>query len=280
MKVIDLNADLGEGIAWESELLPLISSANICCAAHAGSPEITRATVEACLALNIRIGAHPGYPDPTNFGRKSLETLSIDSHELVVNLVRQVKLIPEAVYLKPHGALYNDSTSQNGGRTNSKDEPDKNIYDPLPVEKYRPPTSEENFEIVKGFVDYLDSTEGSETNNSSHSACHILTAILVKFRLPLMGLPFSYHEELAWFTHAPMIREGFIDRRYGPDNRLVPRSNPDALIHDHQEAIDQALRLATTCDSLCVHGDNPNAPELLAKVRKALEADGYIIAPK
>ncbi|MFM9873871.1 MAG: LamB/YcsF family protein [Fimbriimonadaceae bacterium] len=242
MKVIDLNADLGEGIAWESELLPLISSANICCAAYAGSPEITRATVESCLALGIRIGAHPGYPDPANFGRSPFQSLNLTLQQLNENLKSQLALIPEATYIKPHGAFYNETSTKN------------------------PPT--------------IPPPRGGEGEGHPEITTCLL-ALLKATKLPFMGLAQnSPHISTAMAAQVPFIREGFIDRRYGPNHRLLPRSNPDAIIHDHQEAIDQALRLATTCDSLCVHGDNPNAPELLAKIRKALEDDGYTIKAK
>ncbi len=242
MKVIDLNADLGEGIAWESELLPLISSANICCAAHAGSPEITRATVESCLALGIRIGAHPGYPDPANFGRLPFQSLNITIQQLNESLNSQLALIPEATYIKPHGSFYNETLT---------------IY-PRPIPPLRGGEGEGHPKTTTCLLDLLKATQ-----------------------LPLMGLAENpSHIGTAMAAQVPFIREGFIDRRYDDNHQLLPRSNLVAIIHDHQEAIDQALRLATTCDSLCVHGDNPNGPELLAKVRKALQDDGYTIKTK
>jgi len=108
-----------------------------------------------------------------------------------------------------------------------------------------------------------------------------LLTLLKTTKLPLMGLAKnSPHMATAMASQVIFIREGFIDRRYDDNHRLLRRSNPDAIIHDEQEAIDQALRLAVTCDSLCVHGDSPDAPKLLAKVRLALENDGYTIKAK
>ncbi|MBA4291493.1 hypothetical protein C0431_00830 [bacterium] len=248
MKIIDLNADLGEGMPHEQEILPLISSANICCGAHAGSPEITRATVESCLQLGIRIGAHPGYPDPEYFGRQSFMTLKIKPGPLFNQMVKQTNLIPEAKYIKPHGAFYNDTASR------------AYRYDHLGAKKYK-----------KIKEDYSPKPD---------DIYNVLHASLIITKLPLMGLANTYHSQIARNAHVLFIPEGFIDRRYDNNHRLLPRSNPDAIIHEPQEAIDQALRLAKTCDSLCVHGDNPNAPELLTKVRQALENDGYTIAPK
>lgn len=233
MKIIDLNADLGEGMPHEQEILPLISSANICCGAHAGSPEITRATVIACLRLGIRIGAHPGYPDPEHFGRRSISELELTPLEILNSLETQILSVPQAIYIKPHGAFYNDS-----------------------------------------------STMWQTDEEPCYTSWLLLQDILFSTQLPLLGLANTPHEINSKATSVQFIREGFIDRRYDNNHRLLPRSNPEAIIHDSKEAIDQALRLAETCDSLCVHGDNPNAPELLTKVRSALESSGYTIAPK
>ena len=271
MKIIDLNADLGEGIAWESELLPLISSANVCSGAHAGSPETTRATVEACLALGIRVGAHPGYPDRENFGRTSIANLKLTQNELNQSLKSQLALIPEANYIKPHGAFYNETST--GFHTVDP----KLIADTMAGGFPPPDWGEPAPDLIRG-------QGGVESIQKMQALLRIqicLVSLLRDTKLPLMGLANNTpHKAAAQAANVPFIAEGFIDRRYGSDHRLLPRSNPDAIIHDHQEAIDQALRLAQTCDSLCVHGDNPNAPELLAKVRRALKQNGYTIAPK
>lgn len=280
MKVIDLNADLGEGMPQEPQILPLISSANICCGAHAGSPEITRATVKACLQLGIRIGAHPGYPDPEHFGRTSLLSLSMNSQQVLRNLISQVNLVSQATYIKPHGAFYNESSTELGGSSQTSGTSESKVYESRETEPYRKPTDEDMSPFMNYLAQEIRNNPHEEIDDAQFPASYILTAVLVKFRLPLMGLPFTYHEELAWFTHAPLIREGFIDRRYDNNHRLRPRSDPEAVIHDPKEAIDQALRLAETCDTLCVHGDNPNAPDLLAEVRQNLEDHGYIIKPK
>ena len=71
MTAIDLNADLGEGDAFDVELLEIVSSCNIACGGHAGDDASMRTTVAAALRNNVAIGAHPSYPDPEGFGRVS-----------------------------------------------------------------------------------------------------------------------------------------------------------------------------------------------------------------
>ena len=71
MTTIDLNADLGEGDAYDAELLKLVSSCNIACGGHAGDADSIASTIREALANGVSVGAHPGYPDREGFGRRS-----------------------------------------------------------------------------------------------------------------------------------------------------------------------------------------------------------------
>ena len=99
--------------------------------------------------------------------------------------------------------------------------------------------------------------------------------------LPLMGLPGSRVLALAHAAGLKTITEGFADRAYTPEGRLVPRSEPGAVIHDPADAARRAVALARsgTVRSLCVHGDTPGAVAMARKVRAELEAAGLKIAP-
>ena len=111
--LIDLNADLGEGAGNDRALMPYLSSANLSCGEHAGSPDDIRETARLALERGLRIGAHPGYPDRENFGRRSIQ---LDDEQLRATLQKQVKWLKSLVeslggkltHVKPHGALYND----------------------------------------------------------------------------------------------------------------------------------------------------------------------------
>ncbi|WP_343486175.1 5-oxoprolinase subunit PxpA [Allomuricauda sp. d1] len=109
---IDINCDVGEGVQNESALFPYISSCSVACGGHAGDAEAIKKTVLLANEHNVRIGAHPSYPDKKNFGRKmmdiSIEKLkaSISSQlELFLNVVAKEKI--RMHHIKPHGALYN-----------------------------------------------------------------------------------------------------------------------------------------------------------------------------
>ena len=99
-------------------------------------------------------------------------------------------------------------------------------------------------------------------------------------KLPVMGLPGSTLLALARETGLPEIEEGFTDRRYTEDGKLVPRSEAGAVITDPDGVVQQALELARAgrVRSLCVHGDTPGAVELAGRVRAALEDAGFTLA--
>lgn len=112
MEQIDINCDVGEGMGNEARLMPLISSCNVSCGAHAGSEDEIRRTIQLAIAHDVKIGAHPSYPDRENFGRKVLD---IPKNELQKSLRQQLESFIAIVkeeggelhHIKPHGALYN-----------------------------------------------------------------------------------------------------------------------------------------------------------------------------
>ena len=99
--------------------------------------------------------------------------------------------------------------------------------------------------------------------------------VLVSLGLPLMGMPGTHHEELAEAAGVAFIREGFADRAYLPEGRLVPRGSAGAVLSDHGQIADQVLVLAERVDSICVHGDSPGCVEIAALVRRTLADAGF-----
>jgi UPF0271 protein len=225
---IDLNADLGEGAGADADLMPLVTSVNVCCGLHAGGPnEIAKALVLA-NKFGVSVGAHPGYADREHFGRREHE---LGNQELVALGVYQLGALTAMAevlgltvrYVKPHGALYNQACR------------DRRIAD-------------------------------------------LLVIGLAQFGLPVLGLPES-ELAAACRDRVPFIPEGFADRRYRPDGSLVPRTEPDAFVHDPDEAVEQVARLVRDrgVRSVCVHGDNPRAVAFAAAVRAGLVARGFTL---
>jgi 5-oxoprolinase (ATP-hydrolysing) subunit A len=113
VKKININCDLGEGIPWEAELFPFIQSCSIACGGHFGSEETITKTVLLAKKHNVRVGAHPSYPDPEHFGRQSMD---LDENTFKRSVQRQLDLYFKVLdtqmvknnHIKAHGALYND----------------------------------------------------------------------------------------------------------------------------------------------------------------------------
>ena len=225
--LIDLNADLGEGTGTDAALMTLITSANVCCGFHAGDADAARATLELAAGHGVAVGAHPGYADRENFGRRELEltdrqvaTLAIHQIGALVGLSRICRSYVR--YLKPHGALYHQA-----------------CRDP----SYAKP----------------------------------LVAAAFLYGLSIVGLPGSQIEVAAAAVGLPFVPEGFADRRYRPDGTLVPRSEPDAMIDDAKDAVEQVEWLVRErgVRTVCVHGDTPGAVDFARSLRESLGARGH-----
>lgn len=109
---IDLNADVGEECGDDAALIPLLTSANVACGAHAGDAAVMRRTVQLCLAHGVRIGAHVSYPDREHFGRRDMSLTPAELEASVLDQLQALAAVTRAAgtrvsYLKAHGALYN-----------------------------------------------------------------------------------------------------------------------------------------------------------------------------
>jgi 5-oxoprolinase (ATP-hydrolysing) subunit A len=106
MKVIDLNADVGEGAGNDAWLVPLVTSVNIACGAHAGDARTMRETLALAAEHHVVAGAHPGFADRAQMGRRDLDLTRPELIELVTNQLAALHEYGEFHYVKPHGALY------------------------------------------------------------------------------------------------------------------------------------------------------------------------------
>jgi UPF0271 protein len=225
---LDLNADLGEGAGFDDQLMPLITSANVCCGTHAGGPEEIGATLELARRFGVAIGAHPGYPDREHFGRIELDLPSLEITSLILSQLEVMNSAAQAnslamMYVKPHGALYNQACR------------DRRVADAIVM-------------------------------------------AVSRFQLPVVGLPQS-QLEAACRGSVPFVAEGFADRRYRADGSLVPRTEHNAFIHDPSEAVQQVewLMREKGIQTVCIHGDNPEAVRFAAELREALVLKGVTL---
>jgi len=141
----------------------------------------------------------------------------------------------------------------------------------------------EQFEHLKSIAD----REGVELQfikphgalyNQAQRSEKIARGIVLAIRrigLPLLGQPESILEKMASEFQVPFISEGFPERRYEPDGRLVARTRPDAVLHEPAEIESQVVRLVNLgMKTLCIHGDDPNAVAKAELVRSALITHG------
>ncbi|MEO8649711.1 MAG: 5-oxoprolinase subunit PxpA [Acidobacteriota bacterium] len=109
---VDLNCDMGEGYASDTELMEFVSSVNIACGAHAGDRDTMQLTVDNALRANVAIGAHPGFADRMSFGRKRIEQSEGEISASVTSQINELQQVcissgAQLKHVKPHGALYN-----------------------------------------------------------------------------------------------------------------------------------------------------------------------------
>jgi len=110
---LKLNSDLGEGVGNDALLMPYLFACNIACGGHFGDASTIQTAVKLALKHQVKIGAHPSYPDKENFGRKSIQ---FEPEFLEKSLQDQLQLFNKILldcnsslhHIKAHGALYND----------------------------------------------------------------------------------------------------------------------------------------------------------------------------
>src|SRR5258708_9056837 len=276
MKSIDLNCDMGElpeAIAdgTQEALMRSITSVNIACGGHAGDEQTMKPTIEQALRWSVAIGAHPGYPDRENFGRLELK---MSPEAVAESVCEQVHALAEVaamcgaklVYVKPHGALYNQAVKNR----ELAEAIANGVAKALSLHS-----------TLKNAIDcHPERSEGSASLSSpTRGLCK--DVILVG----LAGSPMLDVFREAGFAVAA---EAFADRRYEPDGTLRSRKFADALIRNPEEAAWQALGIAdrgvviasdgsavsVDAQTLCIHGDTPGAPEIAATVARILREAG------
>lgn len=250
MYIVDLNSDIGESfgsykMGMDEEVIKYVSSVNLATGWHAGDPLIMDKTVKMAYKNDAKVGAHPGYPDLLGFGRRNMD---ISKEEIRSYLLYQVGALDgflkahgqKLQHVKLHGAFYN---------TTSVDE-----------------------EMAEVVVDTLLSYDKN---------------------IILMALSGSTISQVAKDKGLRVAQEVFADRAYNDDGTLVSRKIEGSVIHDTKEAIARTKKMILeskvtsingkeidiVADSICVHGDNPEAVEFVKEIRQNLLDEGIEIRP-
>ncbi|HEY77766.1 MAG TPA: LamB/YcsF family protein [Dehalococcoidia bacterium] len=250
MAEIDLNCDVGESfgaykLGFDEELIKHVSSANIACGFHAGDPMVMQQTMKLAKTYEVKVGAHPGYPDLLGFGRRDMAVAPTDVKSYLIYQIGALQAFArveglELQHIKPHGALYN--------------------------------TAVENPKLAQAIAEAVRSLDEG---------------------LILVALAGSAWVNIAKEQGLRVAGEAFADRAYSADGRLVPRSQPGAVIKDKKIVAERVIRMieegqvraitgediTINADTICLHGDTPGALELAVHLRGALQDRGISIAP-
>lgn len=240
---IDFNADIGEGCGDDGAIVPLLSSASIACGGHAGDAESMAAAVALCLAHGVAIGAHPAWEDRPGFGRQALDLPITQVQALVRRQVERLDAVAtragaRLAHVKPHGALYNQAAHDAA--------------------------------LAQAIATQVASIDPG---------------------LKLYALAGSALARAGRAAGLAVVEEVFAERAYRGDGRLVPRGEPGAVIDTLEAAVAQTLQMlregrVTSRDgelvpihaqTLCLHGDRPDAARFARGLRQAIEAAGFTI---
>ena len=245
---IDLNCDMGESfgnyeIGMDEKVMDYVTSANLACGFHAGDPSVMANRVQLAKQKNVKVGAHPGYPDLMGFGRRKMD---VSPEELKSYITYQVGALNgfleqkdmDLQHVKPHGALYN--------------------------------TAANNEELGRAIVSGL---------------------LEMKDDIILVGLSGSKILEIADNMGLKSAAEVFADRAYNSDKTLVSRKRDGAVISNEERVVERVINMvedgyvktvdgeeiSIRADTVCVHGDNPEAVALTESLTESLKDDGFIV---
>jgi 5-oxoprolinase (ATP-hydrolysing) subunit A len=243
---IDLNADMGEGfgvypLGRDAELLAVVTSANVACGFHAGDPSVMDRTVALAVQARVAVGAHPGFPDLRGFGRRRVDADPAEVERDVLYQVGALQAFARAhgtrvAHVKPHGALYNQAA--------------------------------EDERLARAIA------RGVARAGRDLVLVGLASTAVMRAAAEAEGLRFA--------------AEAFADRRYEANGTLQSRQVAGSVVTDPAAAAAQAVRIARDgtveavdgtevrlrADTLCLHGDNPEAVANARAVRQALERAG------
>jgi UPF0271 protein len=241
--IIDINADVGEGLNNESQLMPYLSSCNIACGGHAGNEESMSKVVKLAKKHKVKIGAHPSFPDKQNFGR---QVIQISSADLYTSLKQQIRSLMKVLrtehitlhHIKPHGALYNLA---------AVDEKTANVI----------------IEVVKSIALPL--------------SLYVPYGSVIADKAQKEGIKITYE---AFADRNYNVDLTLVTR--SQNNAIITNPN-DVFNHVYKMISQQKVKTISgveveiKADTFCIHGDNPEALKLLEFLSEKLQEHQVII---
>ncbi|HLH11648.1 MAG TPA: 5-oxoprolinase subunit PxpA [Methylovirgula sp.] len=250
MASIDLNCDCGESfgaykIGDDAAMLDLVTTANVACGFHGGDPLIMAETFRLAKGKGVAVGAHPSFPDLWGFGRRRLPFSPAEIERLVAYQVGAAAALAaysghRLTHVKPHGALSN--------------------------------VAAEDIEVARAIARSIKAVDPG---------------------LVFLAIAGTKLESAANAEGLKVAREIYADRGYGDDGLLISRSEEGAVLHDPEKIAARVLamlkegaviansgrRIPIAVDSICVHGDTPNAVAIAHMLRDRLIGAGYTLKP-
>jgi len=236
LQTIDINVDVGEGVNNEAQLMPYISSCNIACGGHAGDLQSMRNVVKLAKQYDVKIGAHPSFPDKENFGRQAIEISSAALFKSIREQINSLMLVlrdenARLNHIKPHGALYNLAVTNTSIATVII-EVMKSIS--LPIKLYVPYKSVIAELAIKENIPIVYEAFADRNYNDD------LTLVLRKKKNAIIS------DSEALFNHVfRMITQRKVKSIDGVEVKII-------------------------ANTFCIHGDNPKAVNLIKYLNKKL----------
>ncbi|MCH8651517.1 5-oxoprolinase subunit PxpA [Staphylococcus lugdunensis] len=248
MVTVDLNCDLGEAygnysFGNDETIIPLITSANIACGFHAGDENVLNETVKLAVKHQIKIGAHPGFPDLKGFGRRKM---ALSYQEIYNAIIYQLgalngfcKLYNTKIHhVKPHGALYNMGAI------------DSTVAQAIAQAVY-------DFDselILVGLANTLLISEAEKIG------LHAASEVFADRRYENNGQLVNRRENDAVITDTDEALQQVI--KMVKENKVTSRDGKDITLQ---------------ADTICVHGDSAHALDFVSQIRKTLMKEGIDI---
>ena len=249
MRSIDINCDCGESFGnWQlgadDRLLPLLTTANVACGFHAGDPQVMLRTIDLAKTSGIAVGAHPGLPDLLGFGRRRMSITPAEAYGYVLYQAGALKAMLEARgmalhHVKPHGALY-----------------------------------------------AMLSDDADLAAAAAQAIIDVSERPVLYWPAPTKGKALP---DVAAARGIRVVGEVYVDLDYDRDGRLILQRRKEAIDLGHvRRRLAEFLgtggvtavtgeKIALPAESICIHGDGPNALEILETVREVLAGHGVAI---
>ncbi|ARS35524.1 LamB/YcsF family protein [Pontibacter actiniarum] len=242
---VDLNCDMGESYgAWrmgnDSELLNYVTSANIACGYHAGDPSTMKKTVRLALEKGVAMGAHPGLPDLSGFGRREMAVSAEEVYDMVLYQAGALAAFAKAEgtrlhHLKPHGALYNMAAT--------------------------------NVELAQAIAEAVYKLDPE-----------LILYGLAGSELVKAGEKLGLQTASEVFADRTYQQDGSLTPRRHPNALIVDQEEAVRqvvrMVKEGKVLSQQGDEVPVKADTVCVHGDGPHARAFAQLIRERLLAEG------